>query len=875
MSKLIILGDTGMLGAYIKRYFLNRGIVTVIGINRSMFDVVLDPIEKLEQLLQNHINANVTVFNAIGIIPQTGIVETDVYNKINAEFPHQLSALCLKYGFKLIHPSTDCVFDGLAGRSYVETDTTTETNAYGVSKARGEPQNCMVIRTSIIGEEINGTKSLVEWVKSNNLGEINGYVNHLWNGITCLQYAKIVERIIVNNIFWVGVKHLCSPRIVSKYELLFMINETYKLLIKVNKFETEISIDKSLATVYDLGFDIPDLDQQIREMREFSPELYQYIIPKNLYLYWDLSPMSYLQYLTVVSFKELNPDWKVILYVPVYKCNLKSWKTDDQKSLYTGKNYLSKFLDLDMVIRKLDFTLIGFNNDIPEVIKSNYLRYWILGNYGGMWSDIDIIYVKPMSVLVDTALQVYGDIQKIDTVICYIDYYYPVGLLLSKQSNPFFLELVGNANSKLDTYHYQCIGSTLFEKLYAKPYLINNKYPELNILVMNHGSYLPYQWDEVEKIYTDSSPENMQNYTVGIHWFNGSPMSVNYQNMIDRDEFPTNGSIYPYIKKYFENKIIVTEKAEYKSYLLSNYNTLYRINDMLNDIGPQHYNSIIVNERQLDSDTISIVMTAANRSVQTYFTIQTIARSEYKNVQVILIDDSDIDCVEVSKLEKYGVHVELINIVDKFWINPCVNYNIGFKHVKGGKIIIQNAEVCHCGDICTYVKETVENGEYHAFNVYGMLNRQQNEKLYSLIDEIFTDTSNIHKMPEKWYQHHEKHNIYFHFLSALTTESFDLVRGFDIDYALGIEYDDNDLLFRIRHIGLSTKNAFVKIPNSMSCGIGVHQWHTVSAAATDSGKIRNYYLDQAKIQYHKKYGKILTLNSLNPSQIISAIIKYI
>ena len=63
------------------------------------------------------------------------------------------------------------------------------------------PENATIIRTSIIGHEINHKKSLLEWIISNKNKEINGYRNHLWNGVTCLTLAKIIKNMIDDNIF--------------------------------------------------------------------------------------------------------------------------------------------------------------------------------------------------------------------------------------------------------------------------------------------------------------------------------------------------------------------------------------------------------------------------------------------------------------------------------------------------------------------------------------------------------------------------------------------------------------------------------------------------------------------------------------------------
>ena len=100
-----------------------------------------------------------------------------------------------------------------------------------MSKSLGELCKPTIIRISIIGEEVNNKRSLLEWVKSNSGKEINGYENHYWNGVTCLQLAKIV-------------------------------NEIYGL---------KITIDKTISSCFNNNFDIPELKKdQIEELKHYN-----------------------------------------------------------------------------------------------------------------------------------------------------------------------------------------------------------------------------------------------------------------------------------------------------------------------------------------------------------------------------------------------------------------------------------------------------------------------------------------------------------------------------------------------------------------------------------------------------------------------------
>lgn len=129
-----------------------------------------------------------------------GLDQTDQSTQVNCEFPLLLASLSDQYSCRFIHITTDCVYDGKLGQ-YNENQIAKESNIYGLSKTLGKPSIATVIQTSIIGEEINNKKFLLEWVKSQNGGTIVGYLNHLWNGVTCLQLAKIVQLMTANNYF--------------------------------------------------------------------------------------------------------------------------------------------------------------------------------------------------------------------------------------------------------------------------------------------------------------------------------------------------------------------------------------------------------------------------------------------------------------------------------------------------------------------------------------------------------------------------------------------------------------------------------------------------------------------------------------------------
>jgi len=255
--KVYIFGASGMLGRYLTNYM--SSLFDVVPITRKEVDL-LDDFNNITDKY-NFSNDDV-IINAAGVIKQRSYTANELI-RVNSLFPHFLSTL----NCNVIHVTTDCVFSGKEG-SYTENSLHDCLDDYGKSKSLGEPRDITVIRTSIIGEELFNKKSLVEWVKTNKNTTINGYLNHFWNGLTCLQLTKEIVEIISYKKYWSGVRHYHSKDTVSKYQLTTYINEIYELNNTINPVMVEYC-DRSLKTNYDHTVNFT-VREQIQEMSLFK-----------------------------------------------------------------------------------------------------------------------------------------------------------------------------------------------------------------------------------------------------------------------------------------------------------------------------------------------------------------------------------------------------------------------------------------------------------------------------------------------------------------------------------------------------------------------------------------------------------------------------
>ncbi len=186
------------------------------------------------------------VINAVGIIKQLpeskDIVQTLTINSI---FPHRLAEITKKYNARLITFGTDCVFSGKKG-NYKEEDLADAADLYGKSKNLGEvvSDNCLTLRTSIIGRELFSAHSLVEWFLSNRGKRVRGYTNAVFSGFPTIIISEIIADLIVNHKNLEGLYHLSSEPI-NKFDLLNLLKKQYKIDIEIEPYEN-FYIDRSL-----------------------------------------------------------------------------------------------------------------------------------------------------------------------------------------------------------------------------------------------------------------------------------------------------------------------------------------------------------------------------------------------------------------------------------------------------------------------------------------------------------------------------------------------------------------------------------------------------------------------------------------------------
>ena len=282
---VLVLGATGMLGNAVFRSLSASKDLHVYGSARSTRLISLLPAALQEQVVGGVDVENVDsllgvfgrvkpdiVINCIGLIKQLAEAEDPlVAVPVNTILPHRLARICAAVSARLIHISTDCVFDGKKG-GYVESDPADAQDLYGRSKHMGEVDylNAVTLRTSIIGHELDTSVGLLGWFLKSE-GRVNGFQRAIFSGLPTVELSEIIRDHVIPRPQLRGLYHVASAAI-SKFDLLRIVASVYGKNIEIVP-DRGLVIDRSLnagrfhaAT----GYQAPEWTSLIKKMHAFG-----------------------------------------------------------------------------------------------------------------------------------------------------------------------------------------------------------------------------------------------------------------------------------------------------------------------------------------------------------------------------------------------------------------------------------------------------------------------------------------------------------------------------------------------------------------------------------------------------------------------------
>lgn len=259
--KIFVLGCNGVVGHAVAMYFKEAGHAVHYGDVAMAYDVecLKRTIEKLQPD---------AVINCTAIVNQAAEEDKARAAYINAYLPHFLESVTAGTNTVVVHRSTDCIFSGARGQ-YTLDDTPDAKSFYACTKAVGELVNDkdVTIRVSLIGPaQDDEDGSLLNWFLHQQ-GEVKGFANAIWTGLTTLEYAKTIESLLRQHAH--GLFQAAPVKAISKYDLLCLFEKHFsrhRTIVRVDNAR----VDKSLVPVwgtYDIS--IKDYEEQIIEMKQW------------------------------------------------------------------------------------------------------------------------------------------------------------------------------------------------------------------------------------------------------------------------------------------------------------------------------------------------------------------------------------------------------------------------------------------------------------------------------------------------------------------------------------------------------------------------------------------------------------------------------
>lgn len=300
MTSVLILGGTGMLGSMVTDELSRHGGLRVTATFRNRDTIAhRDQIADVKWLPFDAEASDLDralaqcgrfdwIVNAIGItkplIQDDNPEQLERAIKVNVLLPHAIARVASANGMRVLQIATDCVYSGLAG-GYRENAVHDALDVYGKTKSLGEcyASNVAHLRCSIIGPEPKDFKFLLEWFRLQQPGaQVNGFVNHQWNGVTTLHFGKICAGIILNGLSLPHVQHVIPTGTISKAAMLHEFAAVYNRLdIQIRDIVAPKLIDRTLSTTS------PDLNGQLWQAAGYQepPTVPEMILEMSRYTY--------------------------------------------------------------------------------------------------------------------------------------------------------------------------------------------------------------------------------------------------------------------------------------------------------------------------------------------------------------------------------------------------------------------------------------------------------------------------------------------------------------------------------------------------------------------------------------------------------------
>ena len=242
MNNILVTGGNGQLGSELKELAPNYPDYNFLLTDVSDLDIRAHN-EAREFIISNNIN---TIINCAAYTDvDKAESEPELADAINHLAVANFAKIAKEKSIKLIHISTDYVFDGTSNKPYMETDKPNPQSTYGKTKLDGElaiqavnPVNSIIIRTSRVHSK-NGNNFVNKMLRlAETRDEISVVADQIASPTNAVDLAKVILTILpeISN-KTVEVFHYSNEGVCSWYDFAKAIFEVEGIAIKVNPIE--------------------------------------------------------------------------------------------------------------------------------------------------------------------------------------------------------------------------------------------------------------------------------------------------------------------------------------------------------------------------------------------------------------------------------------------------------------------------------------------------------------------------------------------------------------------------------------------------------------------------------------------------------------
>lgn len=224
---MLIIGQ-GFLGKTISSIAETKNFVVYKGSYKNNQRVDVRKLESIENIVKK---TNPDIIINCAALTDLDSIEKESKNayEVNAYGAGNISKIASKYSKRLIHISTDSVFDGKKG-NYLESDKPNPINEYSKSKKLGEDfvkensKDFVIVRTNFYGNNKEG-KFLFNWILENfkQNKKFGGFTNILFNPLEIENLS--ISLLELSELKYTGILHMGSDKTYSKYEFAKIICE--------------------------------------------------------------------------------------------------------------------------------------------------------------------------------------------------------------------------------------------------------------------------------------------------------------------------------------------------------------------------------------------------------------------------------------------------------------------------------------------------------------------------------------------------------------------------------------------------------------------------------------------------------------------------